>query len=1536
MSKDISCLWIIFLLFGLSSSYLVNQKTASDVYCITMCSNSSISLVLEGDETTSCPCDENSNCMLTFNCDLTYNNSILEQFNSNLYLNITNGIFEVITSKNVKGISFYDSTINGIDGIELEYLNVLTYGIISGNISDVICGDFNFSILSMMSGSISDSNFTSINMDYTYFYTNMSNVHVQNFFSNNSILNNNYFIDVTAEDYFYLLNHIQVYPNENVLEINSVKTKMFWINNVVLNSGVFNITSDVVLIQNSQIPYIYGIVSDDVSIESTSIIRINNINSTSVNLDDIHSIYSISLVGQIYANILGVEDLTIDYFFTIIVPEVDVINSNIGRVLSCEIENFNLTSSEVTLVDSSSITTLSLSNVDEFYTTQTIISNVTVLNNVVFTGDQTINSFQSDNATISGDLTILNIVSTIGLVLDGNVNATISTPILSVVSGISNITISSPTSISILDTNVSLIINTYNSPLLSFDTLQCYPSVHINPLDYFSPSLEVSKVTDNCINTILIDTSIPFESEPDCNNCSLGCDYMAIVSNSFTLSSSSEEYHYDNYYSDSIQNLNQCPPKICLYASSDVSYGYYSCLNGYLCSSDCSLVVTSSFISLFLSVDELLLSPTVEMVSSLNDISINSVYIADATDVVFRNNAYTISDVKETLGYLTLSNTTFETSILNIPNILVSVFSTLNATSIITTNIVTTMDSSVNTDILNAELISFDSVCFITNTLPIYYTKQLIVSSDNWMVVSGCYLEYETVPLLFCEQEIDFATPTNSNLYCNNHMVVTLGTNGNSQITCGIFGISQTCYVIGEDLDIEDSYDMTKSTASECPCNSTDYWGVHIECDNFIVEFTLTVSSDSSLTSSNISIETLTVTGLNTFTFNSPSDIHMIIGDGKVISSELINVHDVFLIQLMVSEMNVSGTFNPSTVYLNNSHYNLLTSCMFFTNLTTFSFIEQSFIPFDSYITTVFGFLYTVIENFPLNSCQALISINESPTYAFWGAVTPSTYDYELTCEKSLVIICNDPLAKYQCPEEICYVTNPSEKISSSSAYNDTNCPCGFSTSTLKYSESGCVIVSTELDVLDGVYGNFKNILHGPYTTLSLSNNLTISKYTPTIEQTFSSSSQKFLDLTVITTDSYSLNLNCQSTVLLSGDEVTIISSNTLNLYYSSLNSLLLTASDEVTFPEYMNIPIHLIIQNTIINIPYGLTTESIVLETNGLVNPLFVIGENMIFSSNSFEYVGNDTGYFVQSTEDTIQVTKLINAYVNDACSYLATEQLDDTIYCGLTNGTWNNTICPCSGEYCHIIIIEEEEIISLSFIGIGELWVYGVHEFTSKIQSNTIIVLNETVFYDVEADFINCTSSSSNGLILYSYEINRTIGNNYHIIVYGEGTIYQLEGYILSLYINKTMTTKYINAEYLVLHEKANILLLNVLTGGTFTADNVIIYLPLPFDEKYYLIRSDSLPPLDQFSIYGTPSSSSTDQVMYLTVVCNNYLTYLNDPNDGSCPTTEDSSSNNKYLFILLVIPFFLLLLVPFVIIGYLLYHKHRQRTHAFDPLF
>ncbi|KAL7722886.1 Uncharacterized protein QTN25_000477 [Entamoeba marina] len=1086
-----------------------------------------------------------------------------------------------------------------------------------------------------------------------------------------------------------------------------------------------------------------------------------------------------------------------------------------------------------------------------------------------------------------------------------SINETTELDVVVINSSSTNLTITTNTIFEINCLNCTVFINTQYQPILTFYSVQCAPMIHINPLDFLQPIIEIYLTESfECTNTIIMDFSIPcYSFTTNITSLTLGCSNLAILSNSFNTSQPQRNYSYEGYYAYSIQNNNICPPHICALGNSiyiDSNGFFLSCTNGNIYLEDgmtAVLVLSNSFV--FGDLNQVLISSNVKTVNYVGIISddqrsdtlnVEKLFISNSSEVVIKElQIYSLETIQST-AVLTLSDSClFKTNKLMFDTVIIKDANITSNTMIVNT-LETTIESFVNVTELTLHSYILQSDCSEYIKYPLIITDSffLIENITDWIQVDSCVLTNPSIPLLLTQQSFNYKISTDAQLLCQNTLIATNGSTTN--LSCSYSGINRICVLIKSNASDSSSYDMNLSTHTTCPCSIESIYGCSIVVSNNLVtgsirsneliinqttEFNvkslfvldqLIVNYKTTITSSlSITVSTLLINNNTTLTLNTDLNVEQILGNGILKSEKLITTTNIVGVGLEIKTAEVNGNFNPSSLILNNSNISLTSSSLFNATNSIITYVQQDNSPF---------LIYTSDKILFTNNVFSLVFFYVTNPSITVTNLQPETYKSGIACDVYLMV-CGPTAPTYSC-----------------------GCPCGFNEEINSVVQGNCLLVANNISKLRNMYGQFYNIEHDNDAEFIISSDLSITNYIPQESQTFSTTTllnDYKLYLSIVNSTNSFINLNVETELSVNGFYLFVQSTKPLVIVSFILNTFDLIIYDETTIYNNTNGSISLLTYNTNINIPYGINTSTITITTYNFTSPLFLIGNNQTFICNQFEYIGWNEGILVETTNnDLVLINNLINAYIDEEKSYLATSEMErNLLYCSYINNQWNGSYCPCSGSYCVMNIYSTEYTGNIRNVGV--LNVYTTCTFSQNVQCDILNINKSVELNNSTIQQINILTNDIQ-LTLYYYNISTIIGNSFTLSVINSGIFNTINGSVINLILYQTILTQQFNVYSLNIISWTNELLIKMLQDG-FNANVIQIGLQSPLQTKYFLIQSNSFPPLDNILIYSTSNTTSRIEKRYLSVICNNYLSLSTDSNDEECPATEYTDNNIEY---------------------------------------
>ncbi|EMD46192.1 Hypothetical protein EHI5A_051160 [Entamoeba histolytica KU27] len=1529
-----------------------------------------------------CPCPTDSNCIVRLKVPRVYNMDDLNKFKTKYSLHLDGVQMERIsnTKKIETLIVDSNSILFGLYDVQLNKLEI-NNGYINGEVLFLHTSRID-SYGGYFTKTISNSQLGNVYMTYTGIMGNMNFINATSFVSSQQISVLTNFTNFNIKNEFKIISPLFVNQKKAFNTIDNITCLNFKLDSVLVQSDINSINCSKLYITSSSVWSISNIITNYFEFSKSTFFIVKSVISELLKFDNLERLtgYRNNYLQDSQINILSIVNSTIWF-----ISSVNTIQFN---ALDLQIREFYMFYSNKAYMKNIYYDTDYVGVFWDCSINQLILESTPRLflewfnsNELKFDGTIEVdvpNSVSINKILSSSELLILNKMTIPYVISSGHVTFSrgysgyLEAERVDIIDGLYNITLAKQMSFTIHELTVSALINTINSPLLIFNELQCNSSIHINPLDFKSPHIQIASA-QNCNNQLYIDFSVPTLSSfvvlP--NELKLTCNLMGVSSQTFNESwqEKGEEIDFQEW---SINNINRCLVDRCL-ISEKKDEGYYCSNRKNKCYKNCRGVIDDTMFISSVSLKELWVSSKVEKILlNGNDNNFGLILLGNGSNVQFFNNKVYSKNIIGKQATIKVSvNGIIESDLIDVNSIEMNTFSRINSDKINCDLIKVTIDCRIEVKEINIKSITFDNQCDISPNEIIIKTERINSLNLNKEVLisnSVCQSTVNTIDLIFVKNGFDHTNIVGNILFsCNDHLIVSNGNNGVSEVKCGKYGVSDYCYVISRDITNPKSFDLSKSTTTFCPCQNTDKMGCSyiigtnevngkidayeviiekesvIKSDNMNISVELKIKANSHIYTSSSVIESIYIEPSTILQLDGLVNSHLVNGFGVLRQREgKLYVNDLFNVHCDVKYISISKTFNPLELVLNNSLINLNKRGLFYMNMTTIKYINQQTIPIILDNPSIVNLYNSVISSFPLHQCFELIQIVNEPILYFNNqpTSTEAIFDYELTCSKKIVLLCNNPSKLYQCPTQTCVYNVYESPINSSRGYTQPHCPCGFSDNTLKYSDNGCIIEAKNLNNITTIYGTFHNIKTDNNAIISIHSLTNIKSFEPQSFIRFTGNGFIELSVSPLTKKSYTIHTDVKMNLKHVYSKCSISSTSDLIIGKQENGQLNITGNKNLitlSQNQYNNININISMSH--VYLPNGINGKTFILETQGFNNPLMTMTDGKVFSVESFEYKGNDNGVLLETIQNGIDIKLLKRGYVDEDKAILATQEVKrKQIYCKYNNNKWNSTNCPCTGVNCHLIYASTSEIINET-IEANEINIFGKHKFNGRITCEKITIDESCSFKEIYVGIINITKENNIEIELYDYEVKYITGINYDIFTYSSGRILQIEASTLHLYLKDTIESKYLNIKlFIIIPTHNDFLFISLLQNGTTTLDNTLIYLPDPLFDKYYILKADEFPPLDTVKTFKRNDSLQPITNMYLTIVCDKYMALIKDINDYQCPYEDTNNQNNSNTIWLIMIPSVICIILIIIVIVLLTIYLHKLfiKRRRFERLF
>ncbi|ELP88953.1 hypothetical protein EIN_491020 [Entamoeba invadens IP1] len=1553
----------------------------NEIECVTYGTPSDIYFGTKNLTRNMCPCNDGSDiCAITLTIyGKIFDQTVLQPFHTKHKLNIIGTTFSQLDYyDNITVLSLKaGGVIQTLQNIQIEEM-YLNGGVISNDVVNVTTNKL-YGIQGQFAKKVSNCTLGDVVFQYM-FLADFELIKADNFISQHQISTLVNFYNLSVTHTLSLEDPIVVNQQNTFGNVSNVDCNTFVVKNVMVYNNFEMIKANALTMENTGIFYVGEIVADEVVINKHTGYVIANVTARLLNITEFDKPvgYRYNFLEFTDADTINVNDSLIYFVSSTYFKKGYFTNSEIRQFTSTYAEKMTANNlwyyeSDSTLISAivffrGELGQVIVTNTTEVFLEVVEIEDLQHEGKVVLTEIDTVHvgSINSpSDVEIENTLHVDSVSARGTIIFDNSINTTVSATSCVFVVGTFSIKMNSATRITLIEKTVSLLLETLNSPTLTFMSLKCNSSIHVSPLDYLPPKFVVVKIEDNCAARVLIDFNIPFYSSGAViSGGKIACNQMAFTTDDYIEEFETTKMPFPTW---AYKNNNKCLPKKCLLGG--VGGGVFFCSNGESCTKNCDVVLTDQIVSMSCGIQDMYLSTNVQKMVLSASCAVSDIYIGENALTIFTGENYIMCNSFEGNGGIDVNvHAAVNCEKVHLDSVRLRVFGTMKGKELNTTTISMTADSRIEYTTLNVDNMKLENECE-------YSTSDPLISCDNinsekiMFDIPECYKTVESLELIIVRKGIRFNTEGEVVIACEMFVVVTNGTNGIGNVRCSKFGISKYCYLVGETVADSVSYDYTKSTHTTCPCVSDEFYGcsyiidspsvlvsgdinafevVIKQCnvlkgDTFNVSVQLTAQDSFSLDANTIIVNRLWINKGVNMSMNGNAEITLINGFGKMTQTGVMRVKDLFTIELHPEKLNGTKTINPGILYLDNSLIQLEEKSIFYLNNSKVVYTTQKTTPIVSYGANIIGIVKTTVVDFPEHTCTVFLEMKSNPILYFSGELISPENDYKMerTCHGKTIIFCNSPAEVYQCPSETCYYVNQDKAVDSSEGYNTTECPCGFTDGNLIYSDNGCIISALGTQSVTGLYGTFRDFIVENGTELITRKEVVITQFQPKAEMSFKGVGKVTINVKTAFMDMFTITNEVELNIGHIYGSCEITSNNNISLAEVD-NFLKLTVSgSDVHFTKRNVKTLELITSNSSIVLDDGIACDSFNVTTNGFVSPLMNMPEGSTFVCSTFDYKGNDSGMLLESIRDSILIEKLVSGYIDDEKSFLSTEKMTRShTYCKLEDGVWNSTKCPCSGDSCHIILLNGEQDVINSF-NVKEMKIIGgKHHMKGEVRSESIYIDGDVIFTDIKCNNFTMNESTDCDIILEKYEISKMKGKAFSVTSNNEGTITQIEGNLVRLYIKNKIQTKYVNINNLHLHQShTNQVMIDIENeNGLFVVDTSYIYLFEPLENKYFLIKSPVIPILDTIHLYKLSEANSLSEVedMYLTVICKNYLALLADVNDGECPM--DDSSDANHLIWLVVIPAFLvvvLLLLAAVFLSFKL-RKYIANKRQFHRLF
>ena len=1094
-----------------------------------------------------------------------------------------------------------------------------------------------------------------------------------------------------------------------------------------------------------------------------------------------------------------------------------------------------------------------------------------------------------------------------------------------------------------------IIFETTNEITLSLPTMKCTNFIYVNPTDYKTVTINVETLTSGCQNKVLVQSSIPINLQASgsaAGNVKLNCGLHAITTSDFENTYSKSTYDYDSFYNYANQATNTCPPSLCIPTTAmkiDQGKISFKCSNIDDYADDGKSIYVKENTYLGGSFNDVILTDKISLVSWCGiQTESNKYNVVESTNLRTSAGAKLKANqlvFKSTKYYGVAANLELASSELHVENELIIENLTLSETSsvkVVSSEIYYLTISS--TSLFTSDHLKGYYISFVINwsdalDQPMINTKGLEISDDSveWIILDNSYKTNPSVPLIYSEVEMAMKVPSSTFLHCTNNVLYSSGTSNKDGLKCAFFETFDECVLIQSDANDPNSYDMTTSTAPKCPCSSTDQLGCTIivqtnkvtgninantlsiktatslDVNDIVVTDNMYVYANTSLKFKTQSINVIQISDEKELKLEESYHLKKIKGKGTIRSDKKTTIDSIEGVKLYISQVDITTLFSPSYVYVDNSVITLLENCKMYAEIIYFEYIKQNGPVIFSQTTKSVIIYYLRLVSFPLQTCVELFKIETVPEGLSIYSMTPNTHTIELACNQLFIIICNSPPYPYDCGDFYCVVTHPEYPVTSTKAYDSVDCPCGLNDNYQSYLINNCTIIAHNVSVFTNMKGNFWTIETDDNVQFELIGDFAIHHYEPVKNQTFITTKNKpTLTLNATYKDNYQMKFDMPSNLSVSFDTLTI--ETTQNCTFEEMNGkkLIMKTSADILLPNAtygtMDYDITYSDNTTRMIIPTDFNANTMILRGNNFSQPFFVMEENKVITMKQFEYIGEGSGVFVQKENvDTIQINRVINAYVNELNSYIATEDVPkEAMICEYWNNKWNYPSCPCSGDHCILKIGSSS--YNKPIENIRSLYVYEDCHFTQHVNVSYVEVHSNVTFDKCTIKTLMIKAKDLTSIVnLKEFNIeliNKTSPDYLVVNATEQGFVGKIDCHILHLMTYKPFDFNDIHSKFLILYQRSDKPIIQT-TNGTLHSDNSIQILVNSVDDNFVL-QTNGLPPLDDIVLYqNKPNGTQKVSDVYMTFECGNYLyidQHMKHPNCPSNPQQIQDQNKNE----------------------------------------
>ncbi|ELP84716.1 hypothetical protein EIN_173910 [Entamoeba invadens IP1] len=1124
-------------------------------------------------------------------------------------------------------------------------------------------------------------------------------------------------------------------------------------------------------------------------------------------------------------------------------------------------------------------------------------------------------------------------------------------------------------------------IETKNNIVLNFTRIPCNFLVQIKSTDYMRVGVVINTIEENCSNKILVQSALPITLSKSSDKVKINCGMMGITTVDYIDTISYEKYSFDTLFTYSVtSNENtKCPPFVCL-STQQILFGN----NGVQVKCSGVDVYTLDGMSLFIDLpfnplignyEEIIISKNAKTMSWIgiamddnhfNQVSAHVLRIANDSNVMFRTLDVKTDSLLIDAAKLILDATNFEVyqSRLSFDLLQCQKISNFTAKNIAIKSLKIEMDSHLFCENFVTEIVHVINSCDKNYTTPFLKTETFTINNDSiplndsesWLMLDECFEQLNMIPLIITSNPINIHVPHNTELLCNNTLLVTSGNKMNCSLQCEYFEKPKVCVLTGSKYNDPDSYDSLLSTSKHCPCSlsenkectlivQTPFFEGSINEVNVIINTNscvfsnsvitianrLTVQGDFSIHSSTFSVQTVKITLSKTLSIDSLSTIGSVTGTGTLELLKKSNINKIQSVILKCKELIIHDTFQPKVVVFNSTQVTFLESSSVLLVLTEFILVDQKFPPFISQSKEYVQISSNTLTNFKTNSCFEFMKLESIEKSVSCSDFTPTQYVCEFACGDTL-IICNIPIQKYSCGSKTCVVTHQSVDLDIPSAYSDIQCPCGFIKETSGNWEIECNIDATRINHIKNMYGVFHSLLLSENTIVEVVRNLTIHNFVLKKNQTFVESpdtnrkEEILMKIGVTALDFSELTLNIKTSANFSGNKCNIYT--TKELYINAVNtaSLDITTNSSLTFSPKIESALLITITNGTINLPYGISCKMMTVVSDSFQSPLVVLGASQLISMEEFVYEGKGYGMLVEATSTgLIQAKRVVNAYVDEFRSYIATEEMARTpILCHMNEGVWVEFGCPCRGDFCDVNASGYSSGVSLFnirnlIVSNGSIIQGKVIAKSVKIQGSVFINECITDLFEVDNKLNTFTEF---GMCDIQYFMNR--GDSVpHITVTEKSAIHVINSHSISITPKSQIAIQKLNVSILAIHKSGN----TVLDLTKNTLESLQIQLYVDSIKPTQILKGNNLR-LDLISIKD-PVLKENEHA-HISVVCGNILFLSNTPDDEECIINpEDTSKVDLFYLFFLLLPFLVLVVIIPLILCIIKGYQYTQQV-------